>query len=242
MASNEAVVLSEKDRDYIEEILRESANRLGNYPARPLSERQFSEGEDHQGPETYIAIPVEPEGIEGYTHAAENVADEDDIPGIGECNIFQLVDGKLSWVEKVQQVYNLTESRIRNDCFPVTRTKYGPWIVIHQRVEVEGILTKDLYPAAGPLTGATFGFVRLIEWAESREDESLPDKWQLTNRVLRFVNRSVSFKGTPGTYGRFGKEQGEFHPNVLDCSASEEGVNAIIDIFSDTYGGFTYGG
>ena len=255
MAANEAVVLSEKDRDYIEEVMREAATRLVNYPPRPLSERQFAEGEDHQGPETYIAIPVEPEGIEGLNHETGNIAGEDDLPGIGECDIFQLVDGKLSWVEKVQQVYNLSEERVRNDAFPVTRTKFGPWIIVNKPVEVCGILERRLDAATGPLTGAKFGWLRLIEWDHSSaigtgtgtgtgtgSDDDVPDIWKVTKRRLRFVNRSVNFKGAAGTFGSVRKQQGEFHPSVLDCKASEEGIHAIVDIFSDTFGGFVYGG
>ena len=237
-------VINEETLEVIQQVYDATVRTRLNIPSRPTSERQFTEGEDHQAPELYLAIPVEPEGIEGYDHATENIAGEDDIPGVGECDIFQLVDGKLSWIEKVLQVYNLTESRVRNDCFTVERTKFGDWFISPKRVEVEGILTKTLLPARGPLTGATFGYVRLIEWDPTvlNEDPSIPDKWRLVDRILRIVNRSCSFKGSPGTYGRFGKEQGEFHPNVLDCIASEEGVNSIIDVFADVFGGFTYGG
>lgn len=248
-------VINEEVMDVIQQVYDATVRTRQNIPSRPTSERQFNENEDHQAPETYIAIPVDDEGINGLNHAIENVSGEDDELGYGECDIFQLVDGKLSWVEKSEMVYNLSEERIRNGAFSVTRDKFGNWLVVNKTVLLEGILTKRLEPATGPLTGATFGYLRLIEFKErngigtgtgtgtgSGSEDATPDTWQVTNRILRFVNRSVNFKGAAGTFGSVKSTGGEFRPDALDCKASEEGVQAIVDYWSDTFGGFVFGG
>ena len=216
-------------------------SRRENLPLTSTTESGLQSGEDHQAPEVYLAIPKDSEGLSGLNHFSRNLTGDGDLPGFGECDIYQIVHSRLLWIEKTKNIYNLSEARVRNDIFPVIRTKFGDWIVVNKHVEVEGILTKTLSPATGPLTGATFGFARLVEWSKKSDDSDVPDEWKLTNRELRFINRSISIKGEPGTFGSFRKLGGEFRPS-LDCGVSEEGVNAIVEIFSDTYGGFTYGG
>ena len=233
--------LNKDQMQRVAQLVWESDSSRENSSLVSISESGLQPGEDHQAPEVYVAIPKDLNGIEGLNHSTQNVNGENDLPGLGECDIYQIVNHRLLWIEKSKEVYNLSESRIRNDIFPVMRTKFGNWIAINKHVEIEGILSKDLKTAEGPFTGAIFGYAILMEWAAKSTDENLPDTWKLTNRELKFVNRSVSFKGQVGTYGRFGKDGGEFRPNVLDCKASEEGVQAVVAFLNLIQGGIGSG-
>ena len=242
--------LNRRQFDKVAGMAAEFDRTRENIAITSTTESGLQSGEDHQAPEVYLAISRDSDGIEGLNHSDQNLAGDSDLPGLGECDIYRIIQGRLSWIEKSNQVYNLSEARTRNDIFPVMRTKFGEWIIVNKHVEVEGILYKELKPATGPLTGAVFGYAFLIEWASKSTDDDVPDKWKITNRPMRFVNRSLNQKGDPGTFGRFSKLGGEFRPN-LDCAPSEEGVQVVIEYEetlvsggygSGAYGDGTYGG
>lgn len=242
--------LNRSQMQRVAELVAESNAGRQNPALTSTTESGLQSGEDHQAPEVYLAIPRDSEGLNGLNHFHQNLAGEEDLPGTGECDIYRIVNSRLLWIEKSKDVYNLSEARIRNDLFPVIRTKFGEWIVVNKPVEVEGILTKQLKAATGPFTGATFGYALLMEWKSLSTDKNKPDSWGLTRRELKFVNRSMNFKGQPGTYGRFGKDGGEFRPNVLDCQPSNEAIQGVAEyldlvqggIGSGVIGGGVYGG
>lgn len=203
----------------------------------------WESSEDHLSPENYVAIPTDPEiGIAGLDHGTEGLSADGDIPGSGEADIFEVRNGVLHWIETTQTVFNLSEERLRNDVYPVIRMKNGSWVVVNKTVILNIILSKRLDPATGPLTGATIGEGIILEFKSSDATGLTADKWKTVSRKARFENHSVGFQGTAGTYGVLAKTQGKMGLIHLDCQASEEAINEIVNIFSDTYGGFTYGG
>ncbi len=90
--------LSDKDRDLIQGILDKSGNTRVNTPSRPQQERSYTEGQDHQAPETYIALA--PTGgipaIDGAT------------PGSAECDIYKILEGDLVEAGFTKLIYNLS--------------------------------------------------------------------------------------------------------------------------------------
>lgn len=86
-----------------------------NQQLTATTESGMQQGEDHQAPEVYLAIPRDSDGVEGLNHFQINVAGDNDLPGLGECDIYRVINARLFWIEKSKHVYNLSEARIRND-------------------------------------------------------------------------------------------------------------------------------
>ena len=234
--------LEQTDVTLLQRLLDEARSRRWD-----LGVRNDRNRDEEQASDCYIATLDTWEGIDGLNHAVQGYSGPRDIPGYALCDVYEVKEGILRAIAHQVPVYNLSEERIRNDWFTVSKSKGGDWVINNKTVIVDGILYKKLDPATGPLTGATVGYAVLLEWEELEvEDfvtgEYTPAKWKTTERQLRFVNRSMSMQGQSGTYGKFVKSQGEFNPLQLDCTFSQEGVNLVINVFSDTYGGFAYGG
>ncbi len=79
--------LTEDDVKILQEALKKIKEGRVNTPSRPPTERSFSQSEDHQGPETYIALPPD-----GGIPALKPTEDEGgyDEPGIALCTIWRI--------------------------------------------------------------------------------------------------------------------------------------------------------
>ncbi len=234
--------LSPADHDFLQEILREhrqwkhSGQRSGG-----SSEWQYTEGEDHQAPDVYIATPSSVEGIAGLVpQQTTHLPVDDDAVSETLCDIYAVQDGRLRWIGTKQYVVNLSLNRVRNNWFTVERDKFGTWIANEKTVLLDGLLAEPLIAATGPLTGATESYVYLIEYVSTATPT---DTWRLVSKRLRVINRSVSFKGDAGTYGVFGKFGGELRTVALDCKTSDEGVHAValVNTYGAVFGNGSFG-
>lgn len=107
-------------------------NRI-NTPSRPPTERSFSDREDHQAPETYIAFPQDEDGIPALTPNVGTADDDYDEPGVATCDIYRIIvtDGtpKLQPISGLErEVYNLSENAVPQAWLTVTRDKFGQWL------------------------------------------------------------------------------------------------------------------
>lgn len=91
---------------------------------------------DHPSPETYIARPVEEDGIPALEEGPTAGTSSDDIAGYAMCNVFQLfhrAGGEpllLPITGFPVKVYNVSRGPIQKDWFLVTRAKNGRWLAI----------------------------------------------------------------------------------------------------------------
>ena len=207
-----------------------------------------------------IKGPLNPDGKFG---GALQIQSGGDVPGVGLCDIYKLrtsgpaEHSELVPIEKQVKVYNLSQERLGRDWLTVTKNRQGDWIATPKEVFLEGILLSPLERADGPLTGAKAALMLVIEhgtytmnlFTDSGSrvnrpiEEVVPSTWKTTNRILSCINRSISMRGAPGTYGKFRKCGGELRPVDLDCAPSEEGVQVVI-LYEETIisGGFGSGG
>ena len=139
--------LSDADIQVLQKLLDAHRGQLGNTPNRPPTEHSWSEGEDHQAPEVYIAKPqtvagipkLLPAGIETGTATGTAIQVSNslyDEPGKALCDLYQIVTDGVSGdpelhqiVGSTQMVYNLTEGDLEQDWLTVIRTKFGRWVV-----------------------------------------------------------------------------------------------------------------
>ncbi len=118
----DAFFLTAADVAVINKLVAAEVNRIVNTPSRPPQERSYDEGEDHQAPETYLAIPhVAIPGRVGL------------VPGKGTCDIYEIVPTASPLMRDMKfdetEVYNYRRMPIpSSEYFPVTRTKGGRWI------------------------------------------------------------------------------------------------------------------
>lgn len=104
------IFLSEKDRDLLQELLDKERGDRVNTPSRPPMDRSWEEAEDHQAPETYIALPPAG-GIPAMSFnegATTGTSDDVYTPGSADCDIYKIVDGVLTDTGFTKTVYNLS--------------------------------------------------------------------------------------------------------------------------------------
>jgi len=126
----EGYVLSAEDVAILREvvaIVKSDPTRLKN---RSNSTYGAREVEDHQAPETYIAVPQDENGIPALTESGDG-----DIPGIGVCDIYRV--GTDAFNEPILQeigrsvkVHNVTLSELEKKPMGVTRDKFGKWLAM----------------------------------------------------------------------------------------------------------------
>lgn len=159
MADKTVRILSEEELKLIQGMIDRERRGLLNPQSRPPSDGYLSEFNDHQGPDCYIALPTEGDGIPGLTRSPTGTgtggAQEGDTPGSAECDIYQLVDGVLLEVTTLGDlVYNLNEEAVEQGWVVVHRTKFGDWVVSVNAVAVRMVITQ-LNPGTG--TGTSTG-------------------------------------------------------------------------------------
>jgi len=135
------VDFSEQDLAILKQMAHEYRSGRKNTESRPPTEHTWSEGEDHQAPETYVAKPQTSAGIPKLLPTDDTTGTGTDIsgslydePGKAVCDIAKIVynsvtgDSELLDVGLPVEVHNLSSSDISQDWILVTRTKYGKWI------------------------------------------------------------------------------------------------------------------
>ena len=121
-----------------------------NTPSRPPTEHSWSDQEDHQAPEVYIAKPQTSAGIpkllqtDGTTGTGTDISGSlFDEPGKALCDIAKIVinpdtgDPELLDTGLPVLVHNLAPGDLAQDWIPVMRTKYGVWIANPLGEEIE---------------------------------------------------------------------------------------------------------
>lgn len=139
--AKEPWIASQDDRAIIQELVDERRVRRGNVPNRTTTEHTWSEGEDHQAPEVYIAKPQTSAGIppllptDGTTGTGTDISGSlFDEPGKAECDIYQIVDNpttgdpELHNIGLTEFVHNISLGNLPQDWIPVSRTKFGKWM------------------------------------------------------------------------------------------------------------------
>lgn len=116
------LVLNDKDRQLLEELLRDKRQGRLSTPLKNLTDRQFVEGEDHQAPEVYVAKTKE-----------VIPALSADVPGKGDCDIYQIFDDgtdpELIDIGLVLPVYNISNTEVGSEeWIKVSRIKHGYWL------------------------------------------------------------------------------------------------------------------
>jgi len=121
-------------------MIEREKRQIINAPPMQITDR-WDQGEDHQAPEVYVALPPA-DGIPG-TDAVDNYGDydpytgyaeyENNLVGSAECDIYRIVRDGSHWrLEEVsglsKTVYNLTDSVISQAFIPIMRDKFGNWI------------------------------------------------------------------------------------------------------------------
>ena len=96
---------------------------------------EYDEDTSHQAPEVYIA-KVPAEGIPAVSKLSVGTAavgespEEGDLPGYATCDIFQIVEDRLTATGRSVLVYNLSKSVIEESWACVERDKFGKWVVL----------------------------------------------------------------------------------------------------------------
>ena len=240
--------LSEKDRRLIQELLNDKRQRRVNTPSRPGREQGWTEGEDHQAPEIYIALPP----ATGIPALTPGEAGEPDIPGVATCEVYKLVNvvtvtgtgtntttPVLREVGLQKVVYNISSNEIpsteeagtgtgeAHNWVIVKRTKFGVWVVDY---DVEGCryfeLAGDLAPGGSAEAWPAF-------WDSSEEDyitDHDGTKFTVYDILKQFRGRGGDPTGTapPGSkgkavyrHGHWEIEKLEFHATLITAIVNE---------------------
>lgn len=96
----------------------------------------FDDTDDRNpSPDVYIALPQDVGGIPGLVSSGVTGTGTDttgdnagDVPGVGTCDIYQIIDGALQSTGVTREVLNLSETPISQNWITVVRTKFGPWV------------------------------------------------------------------------------------------------------------------
>ncbi len=115
---------SDADIQTLRGLIEQEERRRENNPSRPDQDRTYSENEDHQAPEVYVA----------YTPAAGIGAITGLIPGSAVCTVYQISRSgdTLSATARTKTVYNLSGSAISGNIYtPIFRDKYGKWVAVN---------------------------------------------------------------------------------------------------------------
>lgn len=121
--------LTDRERDLMQEFLDKVRGLRVNTPSRPQQERSYSEGQDFQASDVYVAVPPSG-GIPART--AET-------PGSATCDIYKIVGGSLVDAGFDLLVYNISNQIIPKfdercsasdyvNYISIKRTKFGFWI------------------------------------------------------------------------------------------------------------------
>lgn len=170
--AKEPWIASQDDRALLQELLNQHRLERDNAPSRPPTEHTWSEGEDHQAPEIYVAKPqtsdgipqllrADPSGTATATATAETSGSEFDEPGKAECDIYQIVDNdstgdpELHLVGLGIFVHNVTTAALAQDWIPVARTKFGKWVALSSTGGSGPATIRFQVLAAGPFLGDT---------------------------------------------------------------------------------------
>lgn len=126
--ADQVVYLSTDDLAILKDVIARVRGTNTHPPSRPPTERSWDEAEDHQAPETFIAKPVEEDGIIEFDDSSG-----ENRPGWAQCNIYRIDrttdPPTLHETGVVRRVWNVSRSRIESEEFiVVVRDKYGNYM------------------------------------------------------------------------------------------------------------------
>jgi hypothetical protein len=146
--------------------------QLQNTPHRPSTDHTWTHGEDHQGPEVYVA-KAQADGIPALTPASGTGPGDLDKPGKGVIDIYQLLEDTVDVPELrqttglIKTAYNLTQTAIiEDDWLLAMRTKYGKWITFPLSLGLIGFILDEDHPSKGIPFDITLGIWNpsSLEW------------------------------------------------------------------------------
>lgn len=129
-------LLTTAEVNLLQRLLDLHHGELSVQPLRSPGESQFSEGEDHQAPETYIAF-VPATGLPALTPDPDTGTAGFAIPGSVSCDIYKIIDSVVGTTDPVPElkpigisktVYNLNTAEVPEGWISVHRTKFGRWV------------------------------------------------------------------------------------------------------------------
>lgn len=121
--------LSEDDLRILQRVIDRERRQIINAPALTSTER-WDQGEDHQAPEVYVALPPS-----GGIPASTVTPISGDVPGSADCTIYQvLIESGTPRLRPItgltKKVYNITDTAVSRVWTPVSRDKFGRWIAL----------------------------------------------------------------------------------------------------------------
>lgn len=167
-------MLSEDDRAWMQKVIQDYVDRLGNPTGRP-----DTTNEPPQAPETYIALTpstgipaIDQSGTTGTGTVSYAL---DDVPGSAVCRIYRLIRGTFRRVGPTKLVYNLSRSALPGNAWIlVTRDKFGTWII---PCCPEDDTTVDTDAATGTGTG-TVGCVGVVYSLPRESWDCIDGRWR----------------------------------------------------------------
>ncbi len=147
--------LTEQEVAVLQKLLDAHRGQLGNIlGSRPSTDQTWSEAEDHQAPEVYLAKPQDAEGLDGITRASGTADTDYDLAGKGICDIYKIVEDtpgipELQPVDGLErETYNVGQS-MPQDWLMVLRSKYGKWLAIPIGINFVGFELAVDHPGKG---------------------------------------------------------------------------------------------
>lgn len=213
------VIPTEREAEIIKLVVNTVLQDLKNPQTRSKSGQPF---EDHQAPETYIALPPEG-GIPALSRlgtASDQGPQAGDGPGSASCDIYTLDTNKnLQRVgTSVQTVYNLSTIDIEQDWVLVNRTKFGFWVASESSTNIfkEGILDANLTAATNAITSPSTAGLSVYG-----PPTTGTGGWEAQDEGITVTNRLTAIATIlAGTWVGVIWTNGEWRPVFADCDVT----------------------
>ena len=134
-------LITDADERLLQETISYVRSLRQNSPRQSGPDRSFNEGEDHQAPEVYIALPPS-EGIPALgdvamtgTGTGSGTVNPPPLPGSAECQFYEIaydpIDGDYlqEIPELIHTVYNISSAVVTGWIIAV-RDKSGKWVAV----------------------------------------------------------------------------------------------------------------
>ena len=220
--------LSDNDVRILQGVIDAVKGGRINTPSRPPHERSFSDREDHQAPETYIALPQSEDGIPGLVATTGTGSDDYDIAGVGLCDIYRIIindDDKpeIHPVDSLEkEVYNIERNPVSQQWTAVTRTKFGKWIPVTNSVRmIHGtVLGNELGGTGGfDTTDSIFYIDDIVAIYGRKPLETAEDTGTANDLLVHNVHHFSAEEGSRATVV-FCEEEERWECIQVDCMTS----------------------
>ena len=167
-------VANERERELIAFMAETLRGQIVNPRSRPATDHSWTEAQDFQAPEVYIAAPEDAAGIPALDNAAGTAAGTgtvlDDVPGVGYCQVYNIAPNGNSWkivpVPGLRlRVFNLSTSIIGAgpSLILIQRTKFGFWVPVIGGGDVCATIQQLAGPTGTWVLGVVNGVCTAIE-------------------------------------------------------------------------------